>query len=287
MVRRLAYAGTAVKEATKIMGAYTSMAVPLFNLTPNLIYPFAISVIPSITAMYVNKKTEDANNIISSTFRISSLISIPCSLGLSIFARPIVSLLYDSKDKIILPFQSEEVSAVSIAAEMLSILSIAIFFVSMVSVTNGVLQAHGKEKLTIISTTVGILFKVVLNYVLIGTKSIGYYGAPLSTLVCYFVITVLNFYFLIKYCNYYPKIIKTVLKPLVSSLISVGGSALIYKIIVGKLGSSLSTVTSIFIAAILYFIIIFAIRGVDKEDIRMLPKGEKLVNLFIKLKFLR
>lgn len=287
MVRRLAYAGTAVKEATKIMGAYTSMSVPLFNLTPNLIYPFAISVIPSITAMHVNRRTEDARNTISSTFRIASLISIPCSLGLSIFARPIVSLLYDSKDTILLPFQNEEVSAINVAAEMLSILSIAIFFVAMVSVTNGVLQAYGKEKLTIISTTLGILFKVVLNYVLIGTKSINYYGAPLSTLVCYFVITALNFYFLVKYCGYYPKVIQTVLKPLASALIGVGASAFIYKLIFEKLGASLSTVISIFIAAILYFVIIFAIKGVDKEDIRMLPKGDKLVNLLTKLNFLR
>ena len=48
--------------------------------------------------------------------------------------------------------------------EMLSLLAIAIFFVSMVSVTNGILQAYGKEKLTIISTSIGILFKIILNF---------------------------------------------------------------------------------------------------------------------------
>lgn len=286
MVRRLTDSGVLLDEATKIMGAYTSMSVPLFNLSPNLIYPFAISVIPTITALFVNKKDDEAKKIISSTFRIASLIAIPCSLGLSVFAKPIISLLYSNKETITLPMRAGTATAISLAAEMLSVLAISIFFVAMVSATNGVLQAYGKEKLTIISTTVGILFKVLLNYILIGNEKINVYGAPISTLVCYFVIMLFNIFFLIKFCNYRPSSYETVLKPLLSAGVSVGLSAIAYNALFAKIDSKIAILISIFIAFFLYFVIIFLLKGIKKEDVIMLPKGEKIANTLNKLKLL-
>lgn len=287
MIRRLSDSGVLVEEATKIMGAYTSMSVPLFNLSPNLIYPFAISVIPTITALFVNKKDDEAKKIISSTFRISSIIAIPCALGLSVFSRPIISLLYDNNETIHIPLKSDAVSAVSIAAEMLSILAISIFFVSMVSVTNGVLQAYGKEKLTIISTSVGIVFKIVLNYILIGIPVINVYGAPISTLICYLVIMILNFYFLSTKCNCQPKPVQIVFKPLICAVIGVGIAALMYNFSYSHFDAKIATLISIFAAVIIYFVSIFLTKGIENEDIEMLPKGKKLLKLLKNLKLLR
>lgn len=286
MVRRLTDSGFMVEEATKVMGAYTSMAVPLFNLSPNLIYPFAISVIPTITALFVNKNDNEARGIISSTFRIASIIAIPCSLGLSVFARPIISLLYGNKETIILPSGMKETAAVSLAAEMLSVLAISIFFIAMVSATNGVLQAYGKEKLTIISTSVGILFKIILNYILIGNENINVYGAPISTLACYFIIMLFNVYFLISKCGYKPRVIEIVLKPLISGALAVGCAALLYNLVLGSSESKLPIILSVFAAAILYLIFIFLFKGVKEEDIIMLPKGQKIANVLKKVKLL-
>ncbi len=286
MVRRLADSGFILEEATKVMGSYTSMSVPLFNLSPNLIYPFAISVIPTITALFVNKKEDDAKKIISSTFRIASLIAIPCSLGLSVFARPIISLLYSNKEMIALPIRGEATSAISLAAEMLSVLAISIFFVAMVSVTNGVLQAYGKERLTIISTTAGILFKIVLNYLLIGNEKINVYGTPVSTLVCYLVIMLFNVYFLVKFCNYRPRTTEVILKPLLSGSASVGLSAIAYNVLLTRLDDKIAVLISILVAVFLYFVIIFLLKGIKKEDVIMLPKGEKIAKTLDRLKLL-
>lgn len=283
MVRRLNSFGTVIEEGTKIMGAYTSMSVPLFNLSPNLIYPFAISVIPTITALFVNGDKQQAEKIISSTFRIASIIAIPCSIGLSTFARPIISLLYTNKETINI---GKRVSATNIAAEMLSILAIAIFFCSMVSVTNAILQAHGLEKLTIISTVTGIVFKIILNYTLIGTKSIGFYGAPVATLVCYLVITLMNFVFLIKNTNYTPRLQSTILKPLLSSVVAIGTATFVYKYFSTILDIAANTTISILIAVILYFLIILLTKSLEKDDILMLPKGEKIAEILAKMKFL-
>ena len=283
MVRRLNACGIDIASGTKIMGAYTSMSVPLFNLSPNLIYPFAISVIPTITALFVNNKTSDAKKIISSTFRIASIIAIPCSIGLSAFSNPIVTMLYNSKEAV---DKGKSVAVTNVASDMLSILSIAIFFVAMVSVTNGILQSYGLEKLTIISTVIGIIFKILLNYVLIGNEKISFYGAPIATLVCYLIITVINFVFLIKKCDYMPNIKQIILKPLLCSAVSVGVACFTYKILYPLSGNSISTLTSIILAVIIYLITILLVKAPEKEDILMLPKGDKIAKILNKIKLL-
>lgn len=284
MVGRLVSSGVLEAEATKIMGAYTSMAVPLNNLSPNLIYPFAISVMPAITSMFVEGKRKEAGNIITSTLRMVSIIALPCSFGLSVFSRPIISLLYSSKETIL--YNGEEILAVDVAADMLSILAVSVFFIAMVSVTNAVLQSYGHENKTIISTSLGILFKIILNYVLIGMQGINIYGAPIATLTCYFVIMLFNFYFIAKYTDYVPKIVSIILRPLFSAAVSVGIGAFLYSLISNKF-ESFSAIIAILFTVIIYFSVIFAVKGIVAEDIRMLPRGEKIEKILKKVKVIK
>jgi len=284
MIRRLTDGGFIKEEATKIMGTYTSTAVPLNNLSPNLIYPFAISVMPAITSMFVSGKKEEASSVITSTFRITSIISIPCSIGLSVFSKPIVSLLYTNDETI--TFNGKTILATELAGEMLSVLAMSIFFISMVSVTSAVLQAYGQERKTIISTTIGILFKVLLNYILIGNPQIGVYGAPIATLICYMVIMLLNFCFIIKYTEYKIHIFEIVLKPLFSGASGIGIALLAYNFIKDTSAKS-SIMISISLAVVLYFFFIFLVKGIKSEDVEMLPKGKKIAVILKKIKAIK
>lgn len=284
MVGRLVSAGVTETEATKIMGAYTSMSVPVNNLSPNLIYPFAISVIPAITGMFVSGKQKQAHAVINSTLRIASIIALPCSLGLSVFSKNIISLLYSNKETV--SFNGKSILATEVASEMLAVLSMSVFFIAMVSVTNAVLQSYGHEKKTIISTSVGIIAKIILNYFLIANASIGIFGAPIATVSCYLIIMIFNLYFIFTYTDYRPDFVTIVLKPLISAIISIGLSALVCHYISG-FGETLSTVISVCIAVILYFLVIFLVKGIEKDDIRMLPKGDKIETILKKCKLLK
>lgn len=284
MIRRLTDGGFIKEEATKVMGAYTSMAVPLNNLSPNLIYPFAISVMPAITSMFVSGNKKEASAVITSTFRITSIIAIPCSIGLSVFSKPIVSLLYTNDETI--TFNGVTVAATELAGEMLSVLAISIFFISMVSMTNAVLQAYGQERKTIISTSVGIVSKIVLNYILIADNGIGIYGAPIATLVCYVIIMLMNFIFIIRYTEYKVQSSEMILKPLLSAAIGIGISAVLYNTIC-SFSEKLSVLIALCASVLLYFLIIFLVKGVKAEDVRMLPKGKKIENLLKKIKAIK
>jgi len=287
MVKRLMETGLLKHEATKIMGTYTSMSVPLFNLPPNLIYPFAISIIPALTSTFVSKNEKEAHSIMTSTFRIASIISVPCAFGLSVFAYPIITLLYSDNEFICKLPSGEELTSYSVAAPLLSVLAISIFFVSLISVTNSILQSYEYERATIISTSIGIVVKVILTNMLISNEHIGMYGAPVSTLVCYFIITVLNFYFVVKYTGFFPSVRKIFIKPIFAAAISIVVGALLYKLLLSDVFGSLSVIFSIGVCGILYFVLLFAIKGVERTDILLLPKGNSVVKFLEKTKMLK
>ncbi len=276
MVKRLIDAGYLKDAATKIMGSYTSMSVPLFNLPPNLIYPFAISIIPALTSSFVSGKEKESRAIMTSTFRIASIIAVPCALGLSVFAKPIISLLYHDNEYIGVSPDGTELTSISVSAPLLSVLAISIFFVSVISVTNSILQAYGFEIKTIISTSFGIITKIILTYILIGQKSIAMYGAPISTLACYFIIMCTNLYFVVKYTGYIPNVRKIFLKPIIAATLGVGMSTALHCVLKNFSSSDKLVLLSVAICVILYFSILFIIKGVEKEDILLLPKGEKI-----------
>ena len=203
------------------------------------------------------------------------MIAIPCTVGVCVFAEPVLKLIFKSE------------SSAELAAPKLSILSISIFFICVLSISNAVLQAHGKQRLPIISLVAGSASKLILGFVLIGIPQIGIYGAPISTVVCYMIATSFNIYFMAKYADVKPAVFLTFWKPLIASVVGVGVA---FAALVGMssfLPSRLATVAAIIITAVVYFIALFLIRGVEEDDIRMLPKGDKIFRVMQKLRFFK
>jgi stage V sporulation protein B len=146
-------------------------------------------------------------------------------------------------------------TAIAVASPLLSVLSISIFFLASISVTNAILQAFGYESKTIISTVVGIVAKVILSYVLIGHDKTSMFGAPISTLACYFIIMCLNFYFVVKYTGYLPSIRKIFFKPIIASIVSVGVGAIVHTYYLSNYLGNKSVILSILLSSFLYFTI--------------------------------
>lgn len=61
-----------------------------------------------------------------------------------------------------------DAETLSVAGPILALLGVAVIFNCMVTVTNGILQAHGKVNIPIYTTLVGGLVNIITDYVLIG-----------------------------------------------------------------------------------------------------------------------
>ena len=207
--------------------------------------------------------------------KMTVIIAIPCAVGMAIMSKPILSLLFSSE------------ASVASAAPLLSILSPAIFFSAILTVTSAALQACHKQRKPIISMLLGIVTKLIVSCTLMSIESIGILGAPIGTLASYFVMATVNFIFVLKYVSSELNIFKLMIKPICASAISSVVTIFSYRIIKQAGRPMVATVVSIILTVIAYFVLLFATKNFEREDIMMLPKGEKIYKALVKLHFMK
>ncbi len=274
ILHRLQDAGTSVAKANEIYGSYTTLAVPVFSLIPSLITPISLTLVPQMAAAIEKKSGESQAAIVDRSVRLTVLLAMPASMGIAVYATPILSILF-----------ADELDAIQIAAPLLSLLGVSILFSGLITTTNGILQSYRQTGKPILSMAVGAIVKTVTAYFLIGIPRIGVYGAPISTFLCNLTVTVLNFYYLGKcipksetaegmLCVYW--------KPLGAAFLSILASLTVYlPIRHSQWGSeALAFCTAFCAAAVAYSAFAVLFRIVTAEDLVLLPFGKRLVRFW-------
>ncbi len=265
-------AGFSPDQVDILYGVY-SKGMTLFNLPSSFITPIAVSVVPIIAAAVATHSHAEAKVTMESSMKLTNLLAMPAAVGLAVLARPIFNVLF--------PGSNEN------GPMLLSMLGIASYFVCTYLITNGILQSTGHEKLALLSFPIGGAVKIGVNYILVGTPSVNIAGAPIGTVCCYTVITVLNILFMTAKLRERPNYLKITLRPLLCALLMGAaawaveglGERFLLPVVGGRLGGILCLGLAIGVAVILYAVLILALRAVTKEDILLLPKGAKLAKL--------
>ncbi len=299
IARRLQDIGFTPDGASTLYGNYTTLAVPLFNLIPVLVYPIGYSLVPMITALLVKKEKAESQRVMTSSLKTATILSMPCTVGLAVLAEPILTLIYGSKnllakytaegnallsDPMYMAHIGETTTSASLAAPLLSILALSSFLVCMLAITNSVLQAHKKPYLPLISMLIGAGVKIATSYFLIGNPNIGIYGAPISTDICYIIVVLFNFYFCARYADFRPSVRKVFLKPLFASLLCGVTAAGSYALLVHLFGvSRLFTIAAIALAAVVYFAAVLLTGALEKADFDFIPKGQTVYRLLSRM----
>ena len=266
-------AGFSELAATELFGVY-GKAQTLYNLPASFITPLTISVVPAISAAMALRRSSDASRIAENSMRIAVVLALPMGVGLSVLAEPIMGTVY--------PGSNEQ------GPELLTIMGAASFFVCMALMMNAILQAGGNEKYPIYSMIAGGVVKIAVNWFLVADPGINILGAPIGTLACYAVMCVMNFVFLCRRLPEKPSLARIMLRPLAASA-AMGLSAwavygLGIKLAAGLVGSAwlasaLAMLAAIGVAVIVYLILVIALRAITYEDMKLIPKGEKLARI--------
>lgn len=272
--RRLQSIGYTEALTRNMFGNYMTLAVSMYNLPPALIYPISYSVIPLLSAAIATGDKKRVSFIMNSAFKTAALISIPCSLGVAVLSGPILKLLFP------------EVSA-NRAAPLLSVLSLSIFFVGMLAITTAVLQANKLERKPITAMIAGSVVKLVSSYILIGIPAVGMYGAPIGTFLSYLTISAINFYFLAKYIKLILDVREIFVRPLIASIACAAAAIGSYRLLESVISPKVATLGAIACAAAVYIIAVFVFRCVVKEDILLLPKGQRIYSMLHRIKLLK
>ncbi len=265
--RRLQSIGFLPGEATAFYGNYTTLVVPMFNLPPALIYPIATAALPMLSSALAKGDCPGAEKRMAAIMRITALIAMPCALGLAVFSQPILRLF----------FRADMADA---AAPLLSLLAIGSLFLSMLTVSQAILQAGGHAAAPILSMSVGGAVKLVAGYVLIGLPAVGTMGVPLGTVLCYLSAMLCNLCLMLRHLSFAPSLLQTFFRPFAAALASILLALGFYTALGGDAGGRLLILPTIAVAAVAYVAAAFLTRTIRTEELAMLPGAQKLLQFF-------
>ncbi len=274
LLRRLQSIGYASEVATAMFGSYSTLAVPVYHLPASLVAGISVALVPTLTAAEEEGNGAKASELITSSFRLCTLAALPLAGGITVFARPILELLF-----------SGEGEAIGVAALPLSLLGLSVFSSCLAAVTNAVLHAYKKASLPIVSMLAGTAVKIVSAYILIGMPSVGILGAPISTLLCNVVSVGLNLYYIDRETHFSASFAEIVAKPLVCVLLSLCVAIAAF----WGMGADgkLAFLISVSLCALSYLVCITRFGALSVDDIMILPGGEKILPVLTKIKLLK
>ncbi len=271
MNQLLTAGGLSQAQADMMKGVY-NMTQTVFNLPCAFIVPITVSVIPAITSHLTLLDHRAVRGTEESAARITGLISLPCAVGLTLLAEPIMALLGD--------YAGENLV---LATQLMRLFGAAVFFYAVIQLTNALMQAHGYAHLPVINMLLAGVAKLAVVYILVGNSAIGLLGMPLSAVLCYACICGMNLLVMRKVVPQKPRMVANLLRALIPSLVmgaAAYGTWYGLKQLLGEGGSRLILCAApVLVGVVVYVAGVILCKSITREDCLLLPKGEKIAKL--------
>ncbi|GAA0070018.1 hypothetical protein UT300003_15410 [Clostridium sardiniense] len=218
-------------------------------------------ILTSISNAYAlrNKKVIAKN--IDFSFRLTLAITIPSAIGLAVLSNEVYLILFKGQGH-----------------ELMLYGSTILVFMAIAQIQGVILQGISEFSPMIISFTIGIVIKIIANYILVGIHSINIYGVLIGNLLMYIIPTLIN-----KRLKHKMMTLNMIIKPIISGLI-MGAALFTLKIPINlikvhlNLSGSLNwgytlvcLIILVGIGTLLYGYIMVVIGGIRKSDIEVLP----------------
>lgn len=274
IMTRLQATGWSYEEAKSLYGLLSGFCNSLIAFPQVFTQAVAVSLVPAIARCF---KVSDANGVQSNIklgYRVTMILAFPCALGIFSLAQPIMLLLYPA----------QQASAIA-AVPTLKIMAISVIFLAITQTGVGVLQSIDKQTLPVIHLALGCVGKVVITFILVGIKSVNIKGAALGTMFAYFVALLLNNRSVKQYTDTKIDFVTTYVKPGIASAIMGICVMAFHKLTTGFIGNSLATLIAICVGAVVYLVLIFAVKAITVDELDLIPGGTKLkkiVGKFVK-----
>ena len=268
-VKRILSTYMASDTAQTLYGQLAGKVDTLTNLPLAINIAFATALVPAISSAKAKNDKETATKRTSFSLLTSMLIGLPCVIGMIIFAQPILNLLYPNANE---------------GALLLQLISISVIFSILDQTINGALQGFGKVIVPAIALGVGCIVKLILNLILLRIPTLNVYGAAIGSIACHAVAFTIVFNVLKKYVKLDLPFRKFVLKPALATAIMGVCSYTIFLVLNSIIPGNKATIISMLSAVAIYLMSVIALKIYNKEDIYMLPKGQKIYEFLERIK---
>lgn len=174
-------------NATELYGLWAGPAHSLLNMPVVLTMGISTAIVPAVSRHYAEKDARGAAKKAAFAIKLTVAVGLPCSLGLILLARPITALLYGGLSG----------AEIDLAADMVAAAGVSVLFLSLVQTSTSVLQAGGRLYAPVVFLLVATAVKTVASRVMLGDGAINIFGAPLGSVICYFVACLLDLLYIV------------------------------------------------------------------------------------------
>lgn len=260
---RLLVAGFSDVIASSLFGIIGQFNT-LINVPITIISALSMALLPSISTLNILGEQNEIRKKITYSFRLCFIIAIPSAIGFSILGRPIYAMLF--------PKMSE-------GYKFMVFGSIIVVLWSIVLIQTTILQGIGKLYVSTMYVLLGVILKVFINYNVVSIHNINIYGALFGNITYFLIPLLLNHMLLNRKLKIKLSLFRISLKPLISALcmaIIIFPSQYVmfkfFRLLANTyLANALSTLLTIILGGYIYVYILALTKGIDDEDLRLIP----------------
>ena len=266
--------GHAKEDIDVTWGIYSGKYKLLCNVPIALASAMASSTIPNISKQLGNRKA--VRRSVGDVIRFTMVISIPCAVGLGVFGKEIIEVLWPGTP--------------AMAGDMMVFGSTSVIFYSLSTLTNGILQGIDKMRLPVIHAAIALALHLALLYVLMVVFRMEGMAIVWSYIFFGALMCILNNLAIRKHLRYRQEVKRTFLIPTAAAVVMGAVSRLFYNVLFTAMGETtvamlVSLILAVTVAVMVYFVALLAMRGLKERELRAFPKGHVLVGVAKKLHF--
>lgn len=232
----------------------TLVYVPLAIVTA-----LGTSIFPKIIQAFVYKDKKGLKQQTSYSFRMMYIIVMPATFGLAILSEEIYKFLFGS----------------SSGYNLLMYGSSLLIFMSITTIQNVILQGINKLYLIIVSASLGLVAKIIINVVLVSIPSVNIMGAVIATFVSFIIPTIINHRKIKQFFKVNIPIVKQAIVPTICSilmtLVILVAKFPIIKVAEalggGRIVIAIATVILIGVGGMIYLYSMIYFGGIRKKDL--------------------
>ncbi|MCI5760352.1 MAG: polysaccharide biosynthesis protein [Eubacterium sp.] len=261
--------GMSADSISAAYGEYSNYYVPLVSIPLAMASASTSAMMPEVSGKYAIGRFDELNRQVNQTLRLTMFICIPCMIGLTVLAKPIMGVLFPS--------------ASELAEKLLFAGSVFVVTDSFSIVTGGVLQAIGKQHVALVNAGISLAVNLAsLAVMLFVRPGLDIYAVMISNIIFSLVCCFLNILSMKKYLRTRHEIRKTYVEPLASSVIMGAVAWLIYTALFHLTRRPfIGLLVAILVAIVVYLVSYVVISKTTEEEMYRFPMGGRIV------KFLR
>lgn len=258
-------AGGFKETEANVKSTYFSKYVVLINVPIVLISALCASILPLISGAAAVNNREEVKRGVDYAYKTALLIAIPSAVGLAVLSQPVFNTIF---------------SKYSAGAMLLKYGSVVLIFTAIVQIQATILQGIGKLYLSTIYILIGLLVKLLLNYILIAIPSINILGAVFGSMAGLLIPILLNNVVIKRSLKIKYNLLKLGAKPFAAScfmgvvvyITQFDVEYLMSFIYKGYFNSLISTLAAVAVGIFAYLYALIIIGGITEKDLQSVPR---------------